>query len=65
MYDTYCFVCNRPTDHFGEHNALVEEGLAEYRKDGSVVRTDAWDDTRAEAVAEAEYAALKAELGFA
>lgn len=33
-YDYYmnewCFVCSRPTDHRGEHDDLVEQGLASY-----------------------------------
>lgn len=26
----WCFVCQRPTDHWGEHDDLVEEGKASY-----------------------------------
>lgn len=29
-YDDYCHVCGRYTDHFGEHDELVELGLAAY-----------------------------------
>lgn len=29
-YDEWCFVCKRPTDHRGEHDDLVEQGLASY-----------------------------------
>lgn len=28
--DPFCFVCSRLTDHFGEHDDLVELGLASY-----------------------------------
>jgi len=42
-YEPYCFVCNRSTDHFAEHDDLVEAGLAEY-VNGDVRRTDKWDD---------------------
>lgn len=52
--EAHCFVCNRHTDHFAEHDGLVEAGLAEYRN-GSVYRTAEWDDGKAKAVAEAEY----------
>lgn len=47
----WCGVCGRPTDHFAEHDGLVEAGLAEYRN-GSVQRTDKWDDALAREVAE-------------
>ena len=39
--EPHCFVCGRHTDHFAEHDDLVEQGLAEYRDDGSVVWTAA------------------------
>lgn len=26
----WCFVCSRPTDHRGEHDDLVDQGLASY-----------------------------------
>lgn len=29
-WQEYCFVCRRCTDHVGEHDDLVEAGLAEY-----------------------------------
>lgn len=29
-YYDWCFVCSRPTDHRGEHDDLVEAGLASY-----------------------------------
>lgn len=35
--DPFCFVCARCTDHFAEHDDLVEQGLAEYREDGTVI----------------------------
>lgn len=62
--DEYCFVCGRCTDHVGEHEALVEAGLAEYAEDGVVLRTAAWDADRAREIAEAEYQAYRAELGL-
>ena len=34
--DPHCFVCGRHTDHFGEHDDLVESGEAVYYDDGSV-----------------------------
>jgi hypothetical protein len=33
----YCFVCGRATDHRGEHDALVEQGLAAYSRTEGVV----------------------------
>lgn len=30
--DEYCFVCSRATDHRGEHDDLVEQGLATYSR---------------------------------
>ena len=29
--EEYCFVCSRCTDHVGEHDDLIETGVAEYR----------------------------------
>lgn len=54
-YEPYCFVCSRPTDHVGEHEALVEAGLASYDRDGSVRRTSAWDADAAAAISQAEF----------
>jgi hypothetical protein len=34
--DPHCFVCGRHTDHFGEHDDLVDAGKAVYYDDGSV-----------------------------
>lgn len=34
FYNEWCFVCSRPTDHRGEHDDLVEQGLASYGVDG-------------------------------
>lgn len=59
----YCFVCSRPTDHVGEHDALVAAGMAAYSKasDGSdelgctVFRTLLWQDHLAKQVGDAEY----------
>jgi hypothetical protein len=55
--DPHCFVCHRHTDHFAEHDELVDAGLAAYGSDGSVYRTDAYDEDLARAVFEAAYAA--------
>lgn len=41
--DPHCYVCGRHTDHFAEHDNLVEDGFATYGDDGSVYRTEAWD----------------------
>lgn len=65
----FCFVCNRATDHFAEHDALVHAGLATYRDhdgnvDGTVRRTAAWDDETARKVSDAEYAEY-VEYGYA
>lgn len=37
--DPHCFVCSRHTDHWGEHDDLVDAGLATYGPDGSVYPT--------------------------
>lgn len=61
--DAFCFVCGRPTDHVGEHEALVALGLASYQTQDElahVVKTAAWDDAFAAAVSEAEYQAMYA-----
>lgn len=34
--DPHCFVCGRHTDHFAEHDDMVEAGTATYGEDGSV-----------------------------
>jgi len=34
----WCFVCSRPTDHRGEHDDLVEQGLASYDDTFPMVR---------------------------
>ena len=58
MWDSWCGVCARPTDHFGEHDGLVAAGLAEYDTEtGSVRKTDLWDEAMAKAVSDAEYEA--------
>ena len=56
--EAHCFVCGRHTDHAGEHDALVEAGLAYYTTSGSVHRTDIWDPEKAAAVARDEYLVL-------
>lgn len=62
-WDSHCFVCNRTTDHFAEHDALVDAGLALYGDNGSVYRTDAWDPAKAAEISQAEYEAFCAEVG--
>jgi hypothetical protein len=56
----FCFVCNRVTGHFGEHDGLIHAGLAENEKvngecTGTVLRTAAWDDALAARISEVEY----------
>lgn len=34
--DPHCFVCHRHTDHYAEHDDMVEAGTARYGEDGSV-----------------------------
>ena len=34
--DPFCFVCGRNTDHFAEHDDLVETGKARYGDNGNV-----------------------------
>lgn len=63
-YDPYCFVCHRCTDHVGEHEALVEAGLAAYDHDGCVRRTEKWDDALAKKIADAEYRDYCTRLGL-
>lgn len=42
--DPHCFVCQRHTDHFAEHDDMVEAGTARYGEDGSVYPVPwAWD----------------------
>lgn len=55
--DAHCFVCGRHTDHAGEHDDLVAAGMAAYEKDGTVVKTAAYDRDRARAIGEAGYVA--------
>jgi hypothetical protein len=45
--DAHCFVCSRHTDHFAEHDDLVEQGFAQYEQDGSVTWTEkGWNEFR-------------------
>ena len=47
--DPHCFICKRHTDHFAEHDDLVEKGYARYEEDGSVTWTEEgwhWSATR-------------------
>lgn len=62
--DPHCFVCGRHTDHFAEHDALVDSGLAEYGQDGSVYRTAKWEDSLAAEIAEREYQEYCKRLGL-
>lgn len=62
VYDPYCFVCSRCTDHVGEHDALFDAGLVTYDLDGTVRRTPTWDPEQARILAEAEYADYTARL---
>jgi hypothetical protein len=46
--DPHCFVCGRHTDHFAEHDDLVEQGFARYESDGTVTWTQAgWEEYKA------------------
>lgn len=46
--DAHCFVCGRHTDHFAEHDQMVEDGYARYEDDGSVTWTEkGWNEFRA------------------
>lgn len=63
LHGAHCFVCHRHTDHAGEHDALVEAGMATYAADGSVYKTDAYDAEQAKVIAEAEYQRLYGHLG--
>lgn len=37
LYDEWCYVCSRPTDHRAEHDDLVERGLASYDREFGIV----------------------------
>lgn len=39
-HEPHCFVCGRHTDHFAEHDNLVEAGLAEYVKEDGLYNGD-------------------------
>ena len=46
--DPHCFICSRHTDHFAEHDDMVEAGYAQYEDDGSVTWTEkGWNEYRA------------------
>lgn len=49
MYDVFCFVCNRPTEHVAEHDALLEADMVRY-EDGSVVLTEKYEEDVARAL---------------
>lgn len=54
-YGPYCFVCKRPTDHIGEHEALVSAGMAEYDDEtGYVKRTKQYSEKEVERVHQRE-----------
>lgn len=45
--EAHCFVCGRHTDHFAEHDDMVEKGFATYGEDGSVYWTEkGWNEYR-------------------
>jgi hypothetical protein len=45
LSDPHCFVCQRHTDHWGEHDDMVEAGTARYEDNGSVYPVPwAWDN---------------------
>jgi hypothetical protein len=47
-HDPHCFVCGRHTNHFAEHDDMVEQGFAQYEQDGSVTWTEkGWNEYRA------------------
>lgn len=57
-YGPFCFVCKRPVEHIGEHEALVNAGMAEYDDELGVVRkTKSYDSVKAQKIQkeEAEY----------
>ena len=64
-YDAHCFVCRRHTNHGGEHDDLVEAGLASYGPDGSVYRTEKWDADEAKRISDATYRTYMIEAGLA
>lgn len=35
-HEPHCFVCSRHTDHWGEHDDMVEAGTAYYTPEGDV-----------------------------
>lgn len=61
--EAHCFVCSRHTDHFAEHDGLVEAGLAAY-EGSAVVRTALWDDAEAARISEAEYQRYLKDFGL-
>lgn len=56
--DDWCGVCSRATDHTGEHDELVEAGLASYEA-GGVRKTAAWNEDMARKVSDSSYAAYE------
>jgi hypothetical protein len=68
--NAYCFLCSRCTDHSGEHDALVDEGLAEYETDaegywtGTVLKTEFYHPIAARIISEIDYWFYKQSFGF-
>lgn len=54
-YSEWCSVCSRATDHTGEHDGLVEAGMAVYGPGGAVSKTETYDSSLARKIEEAEY----------
>lgn len=48
---TFCFICNRATEHVAEHDDLVDAGLAVYTQDGCVHPTERYTEEAAQMVA--------------
>jgi hypothetical protein len=58
--EAFCFVCRRCTDHFAEHDDLVEAGLAVYDEDSGDVCWSAKAAAMSESELEAALTALSA-----
>lgn len=44
-HEEHCFVCGRHTDHWGEHDDMVEQGFATYGDNGDVYWTQlGWEE---------------------
>lgn len=62
--DDFCFVCSRPTNHVGEHDALYEAGMVDYEEGCQVVFTEKYDREEAERISQEEYLAYKEMIGL-